>query len=126
MPNLNTYLDWHDIGSAEDWLAQFIRDPEFMLGHRGVSLTLYRKGVAQTAQTFLVAPLGRATATQGANTEAGQGSRDELLVLGASTANIRKGDEFSYQAIGTARNYRIAWVEKAMHGQLQARAEKLQ
>lgn len=126
MPNLNTYLDWHATGNAEDWLTQFTRDPLFMIGHRGTSITLYRGGVAQTAQDFLVVPLGQATTTQRASSETAQGSRDELLVLGASDADIRKGDEFSHNALGTARNYRVAWVERTLHGSIQARAELLQ
>jgi len=126
MPNLNTYLDWDATGDTEDWLSQFSRDPGFMIGHRGVSVVLYRDGVAQTAQDFLIAPLGQASATQEANTEVGQGSRDELLVLGFADADIRKGDEFRYQATGTRRNYRVTYVEKAVHNQTQSRAEQIQ
>ena len=98
-----------------------------MIGHRGTAVTLYRAGDPVTpAQDFLIAPLGRSSSTEGANSTTGRGAKDELLILAAADANIRKGDEFSYNAVGTARNYRVAYVEQAVHGQIQARAEHLQ
>lgn len=126
MPDLSAYIGWHDDGAVEDWTAQFARDPGFMIGHRGVSVVLYRAGVAQTAQDFLIAPLGQTAQTRDANTPVGQGSRDELLVLGMADADIQKGDEFHYQAVGTRRNYRVVWVEKAAFNSTQARAEQIQ
>lgn len=126
MPDLSTYLDWHDTGNAEDWLTAFTRDPLFMIGHRGTSIVLYRGSTAQTAQDFLIVPFGQATSTNKVNSDAAQGGRDELLVLGASDANIRKGDTFSHHALSTSRNYRVTWVERTLHGQVQARAELVQ
>lgn len=98
----------------------------FIVNHRKQSITLYRDNVALAAQNVALFPLGQVSTTQQMQGSAGQPARDELLIVGAATLNIRRGDEFAYQTSGTRRNWRVMYVEKAIAGQIQARAEVMQ
>ena len=128
MPDLSKFLNW-DNDQADQWLTGQARSAgiSFMIGHRGMSVVLYRNNVAQAAQTMVVAPYGQGTTTQEQRSDAGTSGRDELLIVGLSTLDIRRGDEFSHNAPGgVLRNYRVTYVEKSFTGMVQARAEKVQ
>lgn len=98
----------------------------FIVNHRKQSIVLYRDNVAQAAQEMAIFPLGQATTTQQQRGEVASAARDELLIVGASSLDIQRGDEFKYQSSGTRRNWRVMYVEKSIAGQVQARAEVMQ
>lgn len=123
MPDMADWLNWVDAGNTETWQDGQNRGAGigFMLGHRGVSVTLYRQSVALTAQTVIVAPFGRAGVTTILQSEAGKAGQEELMILGPSTLNIQINDEFAYNTSGR-RNYKVSWVDKSFTGMVQARA----
>jgi hypothetical protein len=124
MPTIANWLNWVDAGNTEAWQDGENRGAGvgFMLGHRGVSITLYRQSVAQAAQTVIVAPFGRGGVTSAVQSDAGTAGEEELLILGSVTLDIQINDEFAYNTAGR-RNYKVSWVDKSFTGMKQARAK---
>lgn len=128
MVDLSAYLGWNTGGDVEEWAAQASRDGgiDLMLGHRGVSVVIRRGGTALAAQTLLIAPAGRNSASSEQGSEAGQSATEQLLLVGMTTADLQKNDRFMYPASAGRLNYEIKRVERALFGMLQAFAEEIQ
>lgn len=96
-------------------------DPTRIIVRDSVSLVLARGAVDLAAQTVRIAPVspGRIRiTTAGQNTA----SEIEVVVIGQSDLDIKKGDLFAFQ--GT--KYKVEFVNKAFPGQVQARAKGTQ
>lgn len=128
MPNFGNYINWNGLGHFEEWYREFDRGDSvaFMIGHRGVSLVLTRGNTTLAAQDMLLAPLAKANFANEQGTDSGIGTSNQVLVLADDSANMQRGDRFSFP-VGTVRlNYEIIRVEKTLAGQLQGIAEEVQ
>lgn len=128
MPDFGTYLGWNPGGDLEEWYRQFERADSvaFMIGHRGVSLTIVRGDTTLTAQSVILAPAGRDTTARARKSESGSGAVEQLLVVGQPDLDIKRGDLFKYPSTVARLNYRVARVERTLHGMVQAYAEETQ
>lgn len=127
MPDLNTYLGWTNGGALEDWYGQLPRDISLMLGHRGISITLFRPSNSTTlaAQTVLLVPAGQNTNAILRTNEAGKTAVEQLIMIGDDALNVQKGDRFAYQSPNSRHNYEVVRVEKVLNGQIHAFVEHL-
>lgn len=127
MPDLNTYLGWTNDGALEDWYEQLPRDISLMLGHRGVSITLFRPSTESTltAQTVLLVPAGQNTNASLRTNEAGKTAVEQLVMIGDDTLNVQKGDRFAYQSPNNRHNYEVVRVEKMLDGMIQGFVEHI-
>lgn len=128
MPDFGTWVGWNATGDFEEWYRELDRSDfvAFMIGHRGVSLTLVRAGTPLTAQTCLLVPAGRnneATETGGGS---GIATREQLLIVGPPTMDIKRKDKFKYPSSAGLLNYEVIRVEKAITGMIQAFVEEVQ
>lgn len=128
MPDFGTWLGWHEAGDFEEWYRELDRSDSigFMIGHRGVSITLVRNGVKQTAQSALLVPAGRNTDASEVKAESGVSAIEQLLLVGQSDFNVERGDKFKYPSTMTRLNYEVVRVEKTLVGMVQAYAEEIQ
>lgn len=127
-PALNTYMGWTTDGDLEEWQSQHERADGigFIIGKNAVSVELDRNGTLLDAQTFMIT--GVASLDSGSvGSDSGNAAREQLMVLCPADADIRRSDRFSYNAYPSGRlNYKIARVEKAFNGMIQAFAEVMQ
>ena len=128
MPDFGTWIGWHPTGDLEEWYRQFDRADSvaFIIGHRGISLTLIRVGSTIAAQTFMLAPAGRNNNTSEVAADSGIAAKEQLLLVGLPTADIKRGDRFMYPASAGRLNYEVVRVERAVYGMLQSFAEEVQ
>lgn len=109
--------------SLDGWVSseQAEFDPTRIIARDSESLVLARGSSDLAAQTVRIAPVSpgrRDTTTAGQNTA----SEMEVVVIGQSNLDIKKGDLFAYQ--GTT--YKVTFVNKSFNGQVQARAKGTQ
>lgn len=126
MTDLGTWLGWNTGADLAEWLGQSDRADSIalMVGMRGTSVALTRGGSTIAAQSMLIVPAGAETQSSEVGQAAGTGAREQVLIVGTDTLNIRRGDRLSYKATPTGRlNYEVVRVEKLHTGMVQAFAE---
>ena len=128
MPDFGTFLGWNPTGDLEEWYRQFDRADSvaFLIGHRGVSLTLVRGATTQAVQTALLVPAGRNNEASESAVDTGGAAHEQLLIVGAPDMDIARGDRFKYPATVERLNYEVVRVEKVLEGMIQAFAEEVQ
>lgn len=128
MPDFGTWIGWHPTGDLEAWYRQFDRadSVDFMIGHRGVSITLVRGSTPQAAQTVLLVPAGRNNESTETAVETGVAAHEQLLIVGNDSLNIQRGDRFKYPTSLSRLNYEVVRVENVLEGMIQAFAEEVQ
>lgn len=129
MPDFGRYIDWQATGDLEEWYREFDRADSvaFMLGHRGVELTLVRGSQTLDAQTLLLTPMSATTFGVETKAQSGVGARNnQFLLVGQTDADIQRGDMFMYPSTEGRLNYKVIRVEKELVGMLQAVAEEVQ
>ena len=128
MPDLGAYLDWNGAGTLEEWYRQADRGAtvSFMIGHRGVSLTLVRDGTVLDAQMVLLVPAGRNNSATEKNGEGGTAAHEQLLIVGQDDLNIQRGDKFKFPATRGRLNYEVVRIETTLVGMVQAFCEEVQ
>lgn len=109
--------------SLYEWIntEQADFDPTRIIARDSEDLVLARGNSDLAAQTVRIAPVSpgrRDITTAGQNTA----SEMDVVVIGQSNLDIKKGDLFIFQ--GT--KYKVAFVNKAFNGQVQARAKGTQ
>ena len=94
--------------------------PAFLLAHRGVSIVLTRGNSTIAAQTVVLTPANQPSQREG---DAGQSGKQEYVVIGLSSLNIRRGDRFSHNPVtANALNFEVISVDKTLPNMVQARA----
>lgn len=128
MPDFGTWLGWNPTGDLEEWYRQFDRADTvaFIIGHRGISLTLIRPGSTIPAQTFILAPAGRNNDSSENASDSGIAAKEQLLLVGLPDADLQRGDRFMYPTSAGRLNYEVIRVERAVHGMVQGFAEEVQ
>lgn len=126
MPNFGTFIGWHEDGDLEAWYRQFNRadSVRFMMGHRGVELTLARGASNLAVQTALISLATRTTETTGQ--DGSKAAKVQLLIVGDDQLDIQRGDRFKYPTTMTRLNYQVERVEHLAVGMTQAFAEEIQ
>lgn len=127
MPDLNTFLGWTDGGALEDWYEQLPRDIALMLGHGGISITLFRptSNTTLAAQTVLLVPAGQNTIATQRESETGRAAVEQLIMVGDDGLDVQKGDRFAHQSSNNRHNYEVVRVEKMLNGMVQAFVEHI-
>lgn len=128
MPDFGTWIGWHPTGDLEEWYRQFDRADSvaFIIGHRGINLTMIRAGATVAAQTFILAPAGRNNDSSENASDSGVAAKEQLLLVGLPDADLKRGDRFMYPASAGRLNYEVIRVEHAVLGMVQGFAEEMQ
>lgn len=128
MPDFGTWIGWHSTGDFEEWYRELDRSDSvaFMIGHRGISITLDRAGTPVSAQTLLLAPAGKNTTASEISSDTGVAAKEQLLLVGLPTADIKRQDRFKYPSSAGRLNYEVVRVERSIPGMIQAFAEEMQ
>ncbi len=129
MPDFAGWLNWHDTDNLEGWLDDYPRAAgvAFMIGHKGVQLTLVRGATALSPQWVVLVPASTVSRTQEFTTETGVGGKDVYYVIGCqdhptvADLDIRKGDRF----VLDGAHFEITFVDYTMAGKIEARAESM-
>jgi hypothetical protein len=123
---MSAWLGWSTSADAAEWLAQADRTDNIALlvGLRGASVVLVRGATALAAQNMIIVPAAASSTSSEAGKDSGTAAREQVLLVGESSLNVRRGDRFSYGAIPTGRlNYEVLRVERLHTGMIQAFAE---
>jgi len=114
MPNLDNWL-----GGAQD-RADF--DATTIINRDVVDVQFTRGDVQLAAQTVRVVPRSvRGGSGTGADPN-NSPSQSDMVVIGDETLDVKKGDIFRFRST----RYKVVYVNTAMPGQTQARAEGTQ
>ena len=126
MPDFSAWMNWRDTEHLETWLddANPASEVAFIVGHRGVSVTLVRGATPLAAQTVLLVPASGASSTTrepaGGGGIAGEtysyliGPRDHPTL---DDFDVARGDLFTHEGA----KYKVDFVDKTMPGKTEAR-----
>lgn len=122
MPTLGNWMNsTPDLGSLDPMF-----DIAFEMSRRGQSVTLTRNGIAQSAQTVIVAPIRTSGSEQ--RGEAALSGKQQIVLIGyrnytgQADFDVQRGDTF---AVGTAR-HRVVYVDDSIPNRREATAEATQ
>lgn len=130
MPDFSAWMNWRDTEHLEGWLddANPASEVAFIVGHRGVSITLVRGSTPLAAQTVLLVPAsGGRTTTPEPTGGAGVAGKDYVFLIGTrghptlADFNVARGDRFTLDGA----RYEVTYVDKTMAGKTEARAEAM-
>lgn len=124
MPRFKNYQRSNDKDNT--WLNQENRadSVQWMIDRDGVSITLLRDGVAQTAQTCIVVRPGSSSRGRESRHETGESANYDVILIGIrdhsntsiSDFDVARGDLFNYQSI----QYEVIDVVKVDKGKTEA------
>lgn len=130
MPDFTRWMNWSDENNLENWLDDANRagGVAFMIGHRGVSVTLVRGASALPAQTVLLVPAsGSTTRTTEAQSGGGVAGKEYYYMIGTrghpdlDDFGVARGDRFRHEGV----TYECTYVDKTMIGKTEARFEAM-
>ena len=100
MTDMSAWLGWSTSADAAEWLAQADRTDNIALlvGLRGASVVLVRGATALAAQNMIIVPAAASSTSSEAGKDSGTAAREQVLLVGESSLNVRRGDRFSYGA----------------------------
>lgn len=129
MPDIGGLLNWSGLAAnaLDTETENRAESVEFMIGHRGVNITLVRNATPITAQKVLVVPQGQGNPSRN-DTPASSGAMQVMVLVGlrdhATLADfdVQRDDRF----VHLGASYVVRFVDNSMPGKTEAYAEARQ